>query len=264
MSGFEFLCGALLAQADGGAADTSSVAVQSVWDFIVKGGVMMIPIGVCSLVALAVIVERALSLRRANVIPNGFVDSLKPQLSTSRNAAREYCEKNASPIATIFAAAIRRLDEPLEVLERHIEQSGQREIMKLRKNLRVLMVIAAICPLLGLLGTIFGMIRAFQTVATSPDALGRTEKLAQGIYQAMITTAAGLCVTIPVLIGYHWISAKVDRLVTEMDAMTCDFVEDARGPQVTKHARADADLTAGGNGEPARAKSRVIETAAAE
>ena len=95
----------------------------------------------------------------------------------------------------------------------------------MRKYLRVLSVIAAVTPLLGLLGTIMGMIRAFQTVATSAEALGRTELLAQGIYEAMITTAAGLSVAIPVLIVYHWISGKVERLVADLDLDVTDFVE---------------------------------------
>jgi len=98
-------------------------------------------------------------------------------------------------------------------------------VLKLRKYLRVLAVIASIAPLMGLLGTIFGMIQAFQTVAASGSALGRTEMLAMGIYQAMITTAAGLLVAIPVLIAYHWIVAKIERLVMEIDQMTVEFIE---------------------------------------
>ena len=90
----------------------------------------------------------------------------------------------------------------------------------------MLSVIASITPLMGLLGTIFGMIRAFQTVAASGEALGKTEMLAGGIYEAMITTAAGLLVAIPVLICYHWISAKIDTLVMDMDQMTQEFIEE--------------------------------------
>jgi biopolymer transport protein ExbB len=89
----------------------------------------------------------------------------------------------------------------------------------------VLQVIGAIAPLLGLLGTIFGMIQAFQTVATSAEALGKTELLAKGIYEAMVTTAAGLLVAIPSVIGYHWISAKIETLVAEMDRICVDLVE---------------------------------------
>gem|GEM_PF-6921181 len=116
--------------------------------------------------------------------------------------------------------------EPIDLLERHIQEEGEREVIKLRRFLRSLSVIAAIAPLMGLLGTIFGMIKAFQTVATSGEALGKAEMLATGIYEAMITTAAGLLVAIPALIAYHWISSKIEHHVTEIDRVTCDFVEE--------------------------------------
>ena len=210
-------------------ADTAAaVQVQSIWDFIVKGGPMMIPIGLCSLLAMAIIVERLLTLRRRQIIPPEFMKGLRPVLDKNGDGHRgalAYCKKNASPIANIFAAGIRSLGHPVELVEKHIEQAGQQEILKLRKHLRTLSVIASIAPLLGLLGTIFGMIDAFQTVAASGEALGRTESLAKGIYQAMITTAAGLMVAIPVLIGYHWLAGIIDKLVGEMDRMTVAFVE---------------------------------------
>ena len=216
-----------------------SVRVQSIWDFMVKGGPVMIPIGVCSLVALSVVIERLISLRRRNVIPPGFLPGLRKVLGNGdgdRAEALEYCEADSSPIANIFAAGIKRLGSPVEHLEKRIQESGEREVHHLRKYLRVLAVIASIAPLMGLLGTIFGMIEAFQTVATSGEALGKAELLAKGIYQAMITTAAGLTLAIPVLIAHHWLSAKIEGLVGEMDFMTVEFVEEyaeSNRPQTT-------------------------------
>jgi biopolymer transport protein ExbB len=210
----------------------SAVEIQSVWDFVVKGGPLMIPIGICSLIALAVIVERLLSLRRKKVIPPHFLSDLKMALKDGDADARkaiEYCRSNGSPVANVLAAGIKRLHEPIELLEKHIGDAGEREVFKLRKYVRVLSVVAAISPLLGLLGTIFGMITAFQTVAGSAEALGKTELLAKGIYEAMITTAAGLSVAIPALIGYHWIAAKIERLVADIDQMTVDFIEEFAG-----------------------------------
>lgn len=217
------------AAAPGGAADAAaSVKVESVWDFVVKGGPMMIPIGICSFIALAVFAERLVSLRRRNVIPPKFLPGLKKKLSNGdgREAALKYCQSHPSPIANVFTAGIKRLDSPVEVMEKHIVEAGEREVIKMRRFLRVLQVIAAVTPLMGLLGTIFGMIRAFQTVAESAEALGKTELLAGGIYEAMITTAAGLIVAIPVLIFYHWISSRIDRLVMDIDQMTVDFLEE--------------------------------------
>lgn len=231
-----------LGQAASGAGSDAAeaVQVQSVWDFVVKGGPMMIPIGLCSLVALTVIIERLISLRRRSVIPPDFLPGLKNALGDNgdrREEALEHCRKNGSPIANILAAGIKRPDDSVELLEKHIQEAGQREVLKLRKYVRVLAVIASIAPLMGLLGTIFGMINAFQTVAMSSEALGKAELLAKGIYEAMITTAAGLMVTIPVLIAYHWISAKVDRLVTEMDQTTVDFMEEYARPRLGDQPR---------------------------
>lgn len=202
------------------------VTVGSVWDFVVKGGIVMIPIGVCSLVAIALAVERTVSLRRTRVIPPQFVRGLRAALGEG-DVARglEFCRATPCPIAHIAEAGLRKWTEPPERVEKHITQAGQREVHLLRKYLRGLSVIAAVSPLLGLLGTIFGMIKAFQTVAASAEALGRTELLAAGIYEAMITTAAGLIVAIPALMAYHYLAGKIDRLVFEMDAVCLELVE---------------------------------------
>ncbi len=224
------------ADAAGGGDSTASVEVRSVWDFVVKGGPMMIPIGLCSLVALTVIIERLLSLRRRSIIPPGFLPGLTRLLGNGaddKDEALEYCRTNGSPVANVFAAGIKKLGEPVEVVEKHIQEAGQREVLSLRRYLRVLSVIASTAPLMGILGTTFGMIRAFQTVATSSEALGKAELLAKGIYEAMITTAAGLLVTIPVLFAYHWLLSKIDGLVSEMDQMTVEFVEQYAQPQPT-------------------------------
>jgi biopolymer transport protein ExbB len=220
----------ILAQAADAAENVpASVQVQNVWDFVQKGGLMMIPIGLCSLVALTVIVERFISLRRTTVIPAAFLPGLRTVLKEKpgdKDAAIAYCRKSRSPVANVFAAGLKKLNGSEEIMERHIQEAGEREVVKLRKYVRALSVIASVSPLMGLLGTIFGMIRAFQTVAVTGEALGKTEMLAGGIYQAMITTAAGLAVAIPVLICYHWISAKVDKLVSDIDYMTVEFMDE--------------------------------------
>lgn len=239
-----------LGQATDAAANTvTATGVQSIWDFVQKGGLMMIPIGICSLVAMSVIFERIISLRRRNVIPPKFLPGLKKVLDEDgdddRTAALEYCRRFTSPIAQVFAAGIKKLGEPIELLERHIQEAGERAVLKLRKYLRLLSVVASIAPLMGLLGTIFGMIKAFQTVATSGEALGKAELLATGIYEAMITTAAGLMLAIPVLIAYHWIASKIDLLIAEIDQMTVEFVEEyadiARRRTITPKIASDDD-----------------------
>jgi biopolymer transport protein ExbB len=239
----------LLAQAGdaaGAAQAASAIEVQSIWDFMVKGGPMMIPIGVASFIALAIVIERLVSLTRHRVAPAKLLPRLeellfKPDRDTE--AALEHCRRDGSSLANILAVAIKRLGDPIERIEKYVQEAGQREVFKLRKYLRPLALVASVAPLMGLLGTTFGMIRAFQTVATSAEALGRTELLAKGIYEAMITTAAGLSVAIPVLIGYHWIAAKVQRLVAEIDQKTMDFIE-----AYQDRARAEVGVGAGGEG----------------
>jgi len=240
-----------LAQAGPGAAPVEpGLGVKSVFDFVVKGGPVMIPIALCSMVALAVIIERLVALRRKRVIPRDFLPGLGSAMAGGdRAAAVDYCQKDGSPVGAVFATAIKRLGEPIDLLERHISEAGEREVVKLRKRLRLLAVIASVAPLLGLLGTITGMITAFQTVAASGEALGKTELLAKGIYEAMITTAAGLVVAIPVLLCYQWIQARIESMVSEIDAMTVGFIEEyALGkpaPKVTAngsvHAAGHAD-----------------------
>ena len=222
----------ILAQAaTGNEAAGSGARIESVWDFMLKGGWMMVPIIFCSLVALTVIIERIITLRRRNVIPPAFFPGLKKVLDDGDDPADalQYCQADDSPIAAVFTAAVKKLGEPIDQMEKHIQEAGERAVLALRKYLRSLSVLASIAPLMGLLGTIFGMIKAFQQVATSGESLGKAETLAAGIYEAMITTAAGLLLAIPVLVAYHWFTAKIEGHASEMDRMTVEFVEEYGG-----------------------------------
>lgn len=201
-------------------------AAPSVFELATKGGVMMIPIALCSLVVVAVVLERLTVVRTSRVVPPGFEKKLHAAMGEGgAEAARSVCKKHDSPAARVIAAGIDKLGHAHEIVEKHLAAAGEHELFLLRKWLRALTVIAAVAPLLGLTGTIFGMIRAFQTVAISGESLGKAELLAGGIYEAMITTAAGLLVAIPTIIFYHWLASRVDRMARELDRITVDFVE---------------------------------------
>lgn len=199
--------------------------VATVWDLILKGGILMVPIAICSMIGLAIAIERAVSLRRSWVVPPGFVDAARAALREGPDRALALCRAQPSPMARIFAAALQRWHRSPADVEKQIIDAGLREAALLRSNLRGLALIAAVSPLLGLLGTIFGMITAFRTVAESAEALGRTELLAGGIYVAMVTTAAGLIVAIPAVVLHHWLSAKVDRLMLVMDEACIELAD---------------------------------------
>ena len=203
------------------------IPTQNLWDIVRDGGLLMVPIAFCSLVLVAFVFERTVSLRRGRVIPGPFVTRFIQQLregELDRDKALALCLENGSPVADVFAGAVRKWGRPAVEVEQAIIDAGERATNGLRRYLRILNGVATISPLLGLLGTVVGMIRAFNAIATS-DAMGRPELLASGISQALLTTAAGLSVAIPALIFYMFFVSRVDRLIIDIDALGQDLVQ---------------------------------------
>jgi biopolymer transport protein ExbB len=198
---------------------------------LIKGGIFMIPIGLCSLAAVALILERMIALRRKVIIPPGFLDGLAKVGLSNRQAAMEYCRNSKAPVGRVIAVGIRKLPQGEEAVEQAIEDAGANEVSKLRKNLRALYSIATISPLLGLLGTVWGMIQSFQVA--SARGLGKAELLAGGIYEALVTTLAGLMVAIPVLVFYYHFLGRIDRIVAEMNDVSERFLEEQVSPVAT-------------------------------
>ncbi len=206
--------------------DESSGATEDLWNIVADGGPLMIPIAICSLLLVAFVLERSISLRRGRVIPRPFVKRFLKQLADGeldRETALALCEESGSPVANVFAGAVRKWGRPAVEVEQAIIDNGERATNGLRRYLRVINGVATVTPLLGLLGTVVGMIRAFNNLATA-DALGRPELLAEGISEALLTTAAGLSVAIPALIFYLFFVSRVDRLIIDIDAMGQDVV----------------------------------------
>jgi len=206
--------------------DEALIPSTNLWNIMQKGGLLMYPIALCSVVMVAFVFERFISLRRSRVIPKPFVTRVLAQIrdgQLDREQALALCEENGSPVAHVFAGAIRKWGRPAVEVEQGVLDSGERATNSLRRYLRVLNTVYTLSPLLGLLGTVTGMIRAFNAVAVS-DALGRPELLANGISEALLTTAAGLTVAIPALIFYLYFTSRVDQLIVEMDALGQDLV----------------------------------------
>ncbi len=193
-----------------------------------RGGVLMYPILACSILLVAVALERLVALRRSRVIPRSFVDRFLGDLREGlldRDSALLRCRNDGSPVARVFEHAVRRWGRPAIEIQQSVAEGGQREVLELRRNLRVINGISTVAPLLGLLGTVIGMIRCFAEVAAQTDAMGKPEALAQGIYVALYTTAFGLSVAIPALIVYYYFLGRVDRLVAEIDMLAQEVVE---------------------------------------
>jgi len=213
-----------------------------VLELVIAGGWVMVAILACSVLTLVFVLERLVSLRRGNVIPRPFVKRFLLQLEQGQldpEQALELCQQNRSPVAELFAAAVRKWGRPSVEVEQALIDAGERITNHLRKYLRVLNAVATVCPLLGLLGTVMGMIEAFQSIAANM-ALGRPELLAEGISKALVTTAAGLSVAIPALIAYLYFVSRVDRLVMEMDALGQEVVELVAGDASRQPARSAA------------------------
>lgn len=207
-------------------AQAETIPTKNLWEIIVSGGVLMIPIGVCSVILVMFVLERLISLRRGRVIPKPFVTRFLEQLregELDREKALKLCEDNGSPVAEVFAGAVRKWGRPAVEVEQAVIDGGERVTNGLRRYLRVLNGVATVTPLLGLLGTVTGMIRAFNTIAAA-DAMGRPKLLASGISEALLTTAGGLTVAIPALIFYLWFVGRVDRLIIDIDAMAQEVV----------------------------------------
>lgn len=195
------------------------IPTRSLFDMLLAGGPVMIPILLASFVMLLIVFERLISLRRRRVVPKLFIERFLLQLregALDRNEALERCEDDSSHIARVFAAGVRKWGKPAVEVEQAVLDEGERIANVLRRYLRVLNGVSTVSPLLGLLGTVWGMIQAFNVIANSP-AMGRAEMLAGGISVALITTATGLLVAIPALIFYLFFVGRVDGLIMEID-----------------------------------------------
>jgi len=186
----------------------------------------MWPILLCSIVMMAFVFERMVALRRRQVFPAALRADM--QLRASRGSlnideALQRCAADGSPFARLLHGCLLRADADGFEMEAGLEETGARVLHDLRNNGKTLSVIADVAPLLGLMGTVTGMIKAFDVVAKS-NALGRTGLLAEGISEALLTTAFGLLVAVPAIIAYHIFRNRADNLVREMEDACLEIV----------------------------------------
>ncbi len=225
--------------------DTVSGIPVSPLAIILKLRWWIIPFVAASVIAVWFSIERLVVLRRSRVIPKPFVERFLKHLEQGlldKEAALQLCEENGSPVAAVFAHGVRKWGKPSVEIEQAIIDGGERQVNQLRKHLRVLNGVATVTPLLGLLGTVVGMIKAFNDIATV-GAMGRPEQLAVGISIALLTTAFGLAIAIPSLIMYLYLAGRVDTLVSEMDLLAQNLVQliSAEGLSERPAAQNEAD-----------------------
>ncbi|MGF1450247.1 MAG: MotA/TolQ/ExbB proton channel family protein [Opitutales bacterium] len=232
---------AALAQEGGGPAAAQQTS-DSVFSLLLRGGPVMIPLAICSILAVTLSFERLISLSRPRILPPNLRESVFT--TVVKDGQRhwrhgiELCEELTAPLSRVFRTGLLKRSESRAYVEKAMSDTAALEVGKLRRSLRGLKIIATVSPLLGLLGTVAGMIRSFQTVAASTGSLGRAEMLAQGIYEAMVTTATGLSVAIPALVAYSFLFNRVDKFADAIEEEGDAFADQL---QATLHNRELSD-----------------------
>jgi biopolymer transport protein ExbB len=197
------------------------------WEVIQKGGPVMYPIVFCSIFSLAVVLERIYHLYRAKIDTREFMDQIANILRRERiKEAIQMCDATPGPIAHILKAGILKHDRSRQEIKEAIEDAALHEIPRLEKNLGILATVAHIAPLLGLLGTVTGMVRCFQVVQDKSASLNPVNPgdLAGGIWEALLTTVAGLVVAIPTFVAYNYLVSRVDGFVLDMERSATELI----------------------------------------
>lgn len=210
---------------------TEGLETITVLELLLNGGYMMIPILLLWIGSIYIFVERLLLIRNSSKTPADFKDRIRSLvLSGDVSGARMLCSQTDTPVARMIEKGISRIGSPLKNIEVSIENTGKIEVYRLEKNLSLLATISGAAPMIGFLGTVTGMIQAFIAIAQEEGAVS-PKLLSSGIYEAMITTAAGLFVGILAYLGYNYLVAKVQKLVHTMEYTSIDFVDLLQEPQ---------------------------------
>lgn len=197
------------------------------WEFMQKGGPIMWPILLCSVIAFAIVIERLIALRREQIDTKAFMEQISKSLRRNKiMEAIELCEKTKGPIANILKAGILKHDRPRQEVREAIEDAAIHEVPRLERNLPVLATVAHVAPLLGLLGTVTGLVAAFQVIESKASTLNPVNPgdLAGGIWQALLATTFGLCVAIPTFVSYNYLVSRVDGFVLDMERSATDLL----------------------------------------
>lgn len=250
-------------------ADAAKEKIEgiNVFSLLVKGGWFMVPIVLMSLLVVTFMIERFMALRRDKLLPEALIRGLGelagPQGGFDPRAAYRLCQQYPSAAATVIRSMLLKVGRPQAEVEHAVAEAAEREADRIYANVRWLNLAAAVTPLMGLLGTVWGMIRAFHDTTQLAPGQNKADYLAQGIYVALVTTLGGLVVAIPAAILSHYFEGKITKLFHEIDELLFSLmpqVERFEGRVRFSQPVADKDLVA----PPREAEPRSAATAAAE
>lgn len=209
------------------AAETTQLIAEelSVWELCLEGGFIMLPLLLLSIVSIYIFVERAMALNKASQEDASFMKRIKDYIHEGEiESAQNLCKKNGSPYARLIAKGISRIGRPMSDVLVTIENTGNLEIANLSKGLSWLATTAAGAPMLGFLGTVMGMVDAFYNLASAGSS-ANIDILAGGIYEALVTTVAGLIVGIIALFAYNYLVARINKVMNMLEAKTMEFMD---------------------------------------
>lgn len=221
----------LILQITSAVTDTTAAAALptqetlSLWDLALKGGPIMIPIAICSIIAVYIIFERYFAIRKSSKDDPNFMNNIRDFISNGNiDAARSLCRNTESPIARMIEKGVSRIGKPLSDIEKAVENIGNIEVVKMEKGLSLLATVAGAAPMLGFLGTVTGMIKAFYNMSKAGKTID-ISLLSGGMYEAMVTTVAGLIVGIFALVAYNLLAAMVETVVFKMETTSIEFMD---------------------------------------
>lgn len=204
-------------------------ASLSLLDLIMKGGIIMIPMGLLSCITIYFFFERFMTYKKSSQLDPNFLNSVKDFIHTGNlDAAKALCRNTASPAARMVERGVSRIGKPIKEIEEAMEGIGKLEINRLEKNLSVLSLIGRIGPILGFIGTIAGVIKIFYDISLTDNiSIG---VISTGLYQKMITSASGLVVGLMAFIGYFILNSMLDKIINKMETTSVEFMDILEGP----------------------------------
>jgi biopolymer transport protein ExbB len=205
-------------------AMTAAQQKENLWDILIKGGPLMIPLAILLVIAIFVFFERYIAIKKAAKLDDNFMNIIRDHIiSGNISAARSVSKNTPTATARMVDKGIQRVGKPIEAIERSMENVGKLELYKMERNLAILSVIGYIAPLFGFLGTIAGMFELFYSIASTGEY--SISNIAGGIYVKMISSASGLIIGIIAYVGYRFLISQIDKATNRMEAASADFID---------------------------------------
>jgi biopolymer transport protein ExbB len=202
---------------------------MNLFDLLMQGGVLMIPLALLLALALFFFFERLMAIRKASKMDENFMNIIRDHiLNGNVSAARSLSKNTNNPVARMIDKGIQRIGKPIDAIERSMENVGKLEMYKMEKNLSILSLISGIAPMFGFLGTIVGMVQLFYGISSTGEYTLST--IASGIYVKMVTSASGLIIGLMAYVGYNFLNAQIDKTANRMEVASAEFIDILQEP----------------------------------